>query len=160
LLAQDATNHDALEAARSLLAHRALGPRAAAAVSSALDRSGDFAGAASVLELQLTGVRGAKRLELVKRLAALKHDQLADPEGALPLLEEAIGSDIADEDVRRRYREVSAALGRGAEAVKLLASAAASVKDPATRLGVEAELGQFALERGDLAGARAAFEKA
>src|SRR6185436_21101536 len=118
-----------------------------------------FADAAAVLESQLTGVRGAKRLELVRRLAALKQDQLADPEGALPLLEEAIGSDISDEDVRRRYREVSATLGRGTEAVKLLASAAASVKDPATRLGIEAELGQFALERGDSAGARAAFEK-
>ncbi|HMJ54867.1 MAG TPA: tetratricopeptide repeat protein [Polyangiaceae bacterium] len=159
LLAKDAMHNDALEAARSLLTHRALGPRAAAAVASALDRSGDFAGAASVLELQLSGVRGTKRLELVRRLAALKQDQLADPEGAWPLLEEAIGSDISDEDARRRYREVSATLGRGTEAVKLLASAAANVKDPATRLAIEAELGQFALERGDLAGARAAFEK-
>jgi hypothetical protein len=159
LLAHDATHGAALDAARSLLAHRALGPRAAAAVAGALDRSGDFADAAAVLESQLTSVRGAKRLELVKRLAALKQDQLADPEGALPLLEEAIGSDISDEEVRRRFREVNAALGRGTEAVKLLASAAANVKDPATRLGIEAELGQFALERGDSAGARAAFEK-
>jgi hypothetical protein len=159
LLAQDPTHAAALDAARSLLTHRALGPRAATAVASALDRSGDFADAASVLESQLTSVRGAKRLELVKRLAALKQDQLADLEGALPLLEEAIGGDISDEEVRRRYREVSAALGRGTDAVKLLASAAANVKDPATRLGIEAELGQFALERGDSTGARAAFEK-
>ncbi|HMI85354.1 MAG TPA: tetratricopeptide repeat protein [Polyangiaceae bacterium] len=159
LLAQDATHGPALEAARSLLTHRALGPRAASAVASALDRSGDFAEAASVLEQQLATLRGAKRLELVKRLSALKQDQLADLAGALPLLEEAIAADISDAEVRRRYREVSAALGRGADAVKLLASAAANVKDAATRLGIEAELGQFALERGDSAGARAAFEK-
>ena len=159
LLQQEATHAAALEAARGLLGHRALGARAAAAVASALDRSGDFADAAAVLESQLATVRGAKRLELVKRLAALKQDQLADLAGALPLLEEAIGSDISDEEVRRRYREVSAALGRGTDAVKLLASAAANVKDAATRLVIEAELGQFALERGDSAGARAAFEK-
>ena len=159
LLAQDATHEAALDAARSLLGHRALGPRAAAALAAALDRSGDFADAAAVLEAQLATVRGAKRLELVKRLAALKQDQLADPQGALALLQEAIGSDISDGDVRRRYREVCATLGRGAEAVRLLASAAASVKDPATRLGIEAELGQFALDSGDLAGARTAFEK-
>ena len=72
LLSQDAIHATALDAARALLAHRALGPRAATAVAGALDRSGDFAGAAAVLEQQLSGVRGAKRLELVRRLAALK----------------------------------------------------------------------------------------
>ncbi|MET0591672.1 MAG: hypothetical protein ABW133_03160, partial [Polyangiaceae bacterium] len=159
LLAQDPTHPAALAAARGLLGHRALGARAATSVAGALDKSGDFAGAAAILESQLASVRGAKRLELVKRLATLKQDQLGDAEGALPLLEEAIGADISDEDVRRRYRAVCTALGRGADAVRLLASTAATVKDAATRLVIEAELGQFALESGDLVGARSAFEK-
>ena len=122
------------------------------------DRQGDFARASSISSNN-SRIPAARRLELLRRLAVLRQDKLERHRGFARAFEELVNADVTDDDVRRRYQEVSAALGRGAYAVRILASAVASVKNATARIRIQGELGQFAMQSGDLAGAREAFEQ-
>ena len=73
----------------------------------AYERLGDVVDAEAMLAAQLEHVRGTRRIELQKRLAVLRQDQLNDLEGALALLEEIATVDVSDAEVRRRLRDVA-----------------------------------------------------
>ncbi|HEX9298044.1 MAG TPA: hypothetical protein VF881_19525, partial [Polyangiaceae bacterium] len=159
LLAHDPTHIDAHQLAEQMLENKSVASRAAAALVDSYESRGDFERAASMLATQLEHARGGRRLDMVKKLAALRQDRLGDPGGAIALLEEVVVAEIADPEVRQRYRHAAAALDRRGDAYRILSDAAANTKDPALRVRIQSELAQFSLDSGDREGARAAFEQ-
>src|SRR5215471_1612108 len=96
---------------------------------------------------------------MLKRLAALRLDRLGDDAGAFALLEDLVVAEIADAEVRRRFRQAATAVDRYADARRILLDAAERSKDPILSLLVGAELAQFSLEAGDQEAARQTFEQ-
>jgi hypothetical protein len=158
LLVYDPAHDDARAVAGQLLEHTSLGQRAVTALIDSFEKLNEFGEAASMVARQLEVARGPRRIELQKRLAALRQDRLADDAGAMELLEVLIIGEIADADVRRRFRQAAVALDRHAEAQRTIVDAVVNSNDPVLRLRVEAELAQFSLEAGDHEGAERAFE--
>ncbi|HEY3592637.1 MAG TPA: hypothetical protein VGL13_02145, partial [Polyangiaceae bacterium] len=159
LLAYDPAHDDARAAAVQLLEHGSLGQRAVAALIDSYEKLNEFGEAASMLERQIETARGVRKVELQKRLTALRQDRLADEPGAMDLLEVLIATEVADADVRRRLRQAAAAVDRHGDAQRALIDAVMNTSDPVLRLRVEAELAQFALDAGDNEGAERAFEQ-
>jgi len=159
LLGRDPSHGGARELGERLLQNKSLAWRAATILADSYEKVGDFEAAANMLTAQLEHARGTRRLEVQRRLAALRQDRLHDLAGALAALQEIVVADVADEDVRRRFQQVSAQLDQRAAASRVLSTAAAGLKDSALRMRIQSELAQYSLEGGDRDGARGAFEE-
>lgn len=154
ILRFDPTNESAREALEPLLANKALAARAAAALESAYDRTGQVEDAVRMLGLEVEALRGPKRLEAQKRLLALLADRLDDAEGAFTVCEAVVPIDPADEAVRARLRDLAVRLGKPLDAARVVQRANLVCRDPALRARLGAELGELYLEGGDAKKAR------
>src|SRR6185295_4358385 len=74
LLAHDPSHQAARELGERLVQNKALGSRAATILADSYEKLGDFEAAASMLTAQLEHARGTRRLEVQRRLAALRQD--------------------------------------------------------------------------------------
>jgi tetratricopeptide (TPR) repeat protein len=159
LLKLDPTHAMAQSAAESLLENKQLMLRAAAALSDAFERSGDVERTVAMLTFELRHVRGLRRIEVQRRLGILRQDALSDPAGALELLAPVVAGDPGDDDLRRRFVELSLSLNQPAETARLLSRALQSHRDPAVRARVGVDVGDVYLKSGDVKKAQAAFQK-
>jgi tetratricopeptide (TPR) repeat protein len=150
VLAGDPSHARALAVAEALLEHKLVAARAAAALSDAYSTLGWVEHAAPMLTRELKLATGARRHLVGKRLAVLKQDVLGDPAGALELLGPGVAADPADDELRRRYVELSVALGQPLEAAKRLARALQTLREPDAKARVGVELGNVYLLSGDV----------
>ena len=160
LLRVDPTHPAARAIAFELLGHKGVAARAAAALSGAFEASGEPGEAARMLAVEIDMLRGPKRLDAQKRLAALTFERLADPEKTFALDEAIIPLDPADHEVRARFVKIASALDKQLEATKVLTRAATGAKDPIVRARINADLGDLLLELGDGRKARVAYQAA
>ncbi len=147
----------ARKAAEVLLAHKVLAPRAASALAGAYEKQGRHADAAKCLAIEVDHFRGPRRVEAQKKLASLKFQRLGDLAGALTLYEQVVVLDPSDDEVRERYRSLSQALDKSADATRVLTRALAGAKDAALRAKIGVELGEIFVELGDAKKAKVAF---
>ncbi len=136
-----------------------LAPRAAAALGGAYERLGRFAEAAKCLAVEVDHFRGPRRVEAQKKLAGLKFQRLGDLAGALSLYEQVVVLDASDDEVRERYRSLSAALDKSMDATRVLTRALAGAKDPGLRAKIGVEVGEIFVELGDAKRAKVAFQQ-
>ncbi|MBK8259464.1 MAG: hypothetical protein IPK82_43260 [Polyangiaceae bacterium] len=154
------TGHDsavARKAAEGLLAHKVLSPRAASALGAAYEKQGRYADAAKCVAIEVDHYRGPRRVEAQKKLGALKFQKLGDLAGALSLYEQVVVLDPSDDEVRERYRSLSRALDKLADATRVLTRALAGAKDSGLRAKIGVELGEIFVELGDSKKAKVAF---
>jgi tetratricopeptide (TPR) repeat protein len=143
-----------------LLAHKGVAARAASALSTAFDLSGEPGEAARMLATEIEMLRGPKRLEAQKRLSALTFERLADPEKTFALDEAILPLDPADHEVRARFVKIASALDKQLEATKVLTRCATGAKDPIVRARINADLGDLLMELNDGRKARVAYQAA
>ena len=160
LLRIDPAHPAARAIARELLGHKGVAARAAAALSSAFEQTGEPLEAARMLGLEIEILRGPKRLDAQKRLSALTFERLADPEKTFALDEAIIPLDPGDHEVRARFVKIASALDKQLEATRVLTRAATGAKDPVVRARINADLGDLLLELGDGRKARVAYQAA
>jgi tetratricopeptide (TPR) repeat protein len=160
LLRMDPAHPAARAIASELLSHKGVAARAAAALSSAFEASGEPGEAARMLGVEIDLLRGPKRLDAQKRLSALTFERLADPEKTFALDEAILPLDPADHEVRARFVKIASALDKQLEATKVLTRAATGAKDPIVRARINADLGDLLLELGDGRKARVAYQAA
>lgn len=158
VLRVDPSIEPAFEVAEQLLTNKAAAARAASALAGVYDRMGDANEAARMLAIEVEHLRGPKRIEAQKRLATLIFQKIGDIHGAFGHYEAIVTIDPGDEEYRQRYRELAAVLDKRGDALKVLARAAMSAKDPGLRARVNAELGELYLELGDAKKATAALK--
>lgn len=159
ILEADPAHERALSVAEALLEHRVVAPRAAAALSDAYQKAGRAESAASMLSRELKLARGPRRLLVQKRLAILRQDVLADPAGALDLLAPVVAGDPSDDELRRRYIELSLALEQPLEAAKRLSKAVQSIREAPVRARITVEVGKVYLASGDVKQALVTFQR-
>jgi len=160
LLALEPTHAHARKLAEELVSHRQLGLRAAAALSTAYERTGETQRAVEMLNHELTLVRGPRRVEVQRKLGTLRQDVLGDPAGALELLGPVVAGDPGDDDLRGRFVRLSLELGQSAQAARLLSRALQTSRDAGVRARVAADVGEVFLSSGDPRRALAAFQQA
>jgi Tfp pilus assembly protein PilF len=160
LLKIDPAHPAARAIAVELLGHKGVAARAAAALSGAYELTGEPSEAARMLGIEIDLLRGPKRLDAQKRLAALTFERLADPEKTFLLDEAILPLDPADHEVRARYVKIASALDKQLEATKVLTRAATGAKDPVVRARINADLGDLLVELGDGRKARVAYQAA
>jgi len=158
LLKIDPAHPAARAIAVELLGHKGVAARAAAALSSAYELTGEPSEAARMLGIEIDLLRGPKRLDAQKRLSTLTFERLADPEKTFLLDEAIIPLDPADHEVRARYVKIASALDKQLEATKVLTRAATGAKDPVVRARINADLGDLLVELGDGRKARVAYQ--
>jgi golgin subfamily B member 1 len=159
LLERDPVSEQAIQAAEALLDHRALVGRLAPRLSEVYARLGRTEDEATTLTLELKIARPPRLTEVHRRLVVLRQEVLQDPAGALELLEPLIARDPTDDDLRRRYLDVSATFHRQIEAARLLTRAMQLVKDPATRARIGLEVARLYASEGEPRRAQAALEQ-
>ncbi|HYP89834.1 MAG TPA: tetratricopeptide repeat protein, partial [Polyangiaceae bacterium] len=153
------THQGAHNAAESLLENRAHAGRAAAVLSDAYERSGRTDRAIAMLSFELKTVRGARRVEVQRRLGILRQDVLQDPAGALELLGPVVAGNPGDDELRQRFVMLSLGLNQPEQAARLLSRALSSSKDNAVRARVGADVGGVYLKSGEVKRAKAAFQQ-
>lgn len=146
--------------AEELVEHRQLGLRAAAALSTAYERTGEIEKAVAMLGFELKQVRGPRRVEVQRKLGILRQDVLLDPAGALELLGPVVAGDPGDDDIRQRFVTLSFELDQSAQAARLLSRALQTNRDPAVRTRVATDVGEVYLRTGDARRAQGAFQQA
>ena len=159
LLNGDPAHAMALKAAEALLESRAVSLRAAAALSDAYEKTGRVDRAVAMLGLELKQVRGPRRVEVQRRLGILRQDALHDPAGALELLAPVVAGDPGDDDLRRRFVELSLSLNQPEQAARLLARALQTSRVLSVRARVGVDVGHVYLKTGDVKRAQAAFQQ-
>jgi len=157
ILQADPSHERARGTAHRLISHKSVAGRAANALADAYQRLGTHHESAAMLEIALETLRGQKRAEAQKRLGILKQDLLGDAAGAHLLFEAVVTSDPADDEVLRRYGELSRELGKGPEAARVLLRAATTMKDAGLKARVGTEVGAIFLAAGDTKRARSAL---
>ncbi|HKQ71046.1 MAG TPA: hypothetical protein VJT73_16985, partial [Polyangiaceae bacterium] len=157
ILRQNPAHELGRRTAHRLVSHKPLAGRAAGALADAYEELGTFPEAAAMLEVSLESLRGSKRTEGQKRLGILKQDKLGDQAGAHPLFEAVVALDPGDDEVRRRYIDLSKQLGKQLEAARLLSRAATGVKETALKARLGTEVGEIYLAGNDTKRARSAF---
>ncbi|HWP08975.1 MAG TPA: tetratricopeptide repeat protein, partial [Polyangiaceae bacterium] len=160
LLLIDPAHAHARKLAEELVEHRQLGLRAAAALSTAYERTGEIEKAVAMLGFELKQVRGPRRVEVQRKLGILRQDVLGDAAGALELIGPVVAGDPGDDDLRRRFVTLSLALEQSAQAARLLSRAIQTSRDPAVRARVAVDVGDVYLRSGDTNRATAAFQLA
>lgn len=157
-LLQVEPNHPAaLALAESLREHRSVGLRATAALSDAYSAAGHTERAIEMLNIELSRVRGPRRVEVGRRLAIYRQDLLNDPVGALELLGPVVAGDPGNDEMRQRFVTLSLALDQTQQAARLLSRALSTSRDPNVRARVGVDVGEVFLKTGDLKRAEAAF---
>ncbi|MFO0588788.1 MAG: tetratricopeptide repeat protein [Polyangiaceae bacterium] len=159
LLKAHPDSEPARKAAEALLGHKVLAPRAAAALGSAHERLGRYADAARCIAIEVDHFRGARRVDAQKKLAALRFQKLGDLPGALALYEQVVVLDPSDDEVRDRYRSLSAALDKSLDATRVLTRALAGAKDANLRAKIGLEIGEIFVELGDAKKAKVALQQ-
>jgi tetratricopeptide (TPR) repeat protein len=159
LLIEPAHAH-ARKVAEELVEHRQLGLRAAAALSTAYERTHEIDKAVAMLGFELKQVRGPRRVEVQRKLGILRQDVLGDAAGALELIGPVVAGDPGDDDLRQRFVTLSLSLEQSAQAARLLSRALQTSRDPAVRARVAADVGDVYLRSGDTHRATAAFQLA
>ena len=149
LLAIDPIHEDARKVAGRLVGSKGLAARAAAALAKASEQFGTPEETSRYLSVELEHTRGTKRVGPLLKLGALKHDKLGDSAGALQALEQAMAIDPTGDELRARYLAIAAELGAWVEASKTLERALATVKDPAVKAKLTAQLGEVLQRRGE-----------
>ena len=142
-------SHDvARKTASRLLEHKAMAPRAAAALAGVYEADGDTDGVARMLTLQVEQLRGPKKTEAQKRLAKL---QLAsgDEASALANLEAVVLADASDEEARQAFVDACLSQNKLQDAARVLSRGAAGAKDPGLRGRVNADLARVHIVLGD-----------
>lgn len=157
-LESDPEHGPARRIAEDLLAHKVLGARAAELLARVHERRGAFAEAAKMLAAAIDQLRGPKKTEAQKKLAALAYERLGDRERAFALDEAVIPLDPGDAATRARFLAVAAALGKQADAIKTLSRAATSAKDAATRARIHVDLADLYRDTGDARKARLTYQ--
>jgi tetratricopeptide (TPR) repeat protein len=152
------THEAARRVAEELLSHKAVTGRAAAALAAAYDAAGEPAEAARMLAIEIEALRGPKRVEAQKKLAALTLTQLGDLEKTFALDEQILPLDPGDDDVRSRFVQLASALDKQLEATRTLTRAASASRDPAVRARIGADMGDLLRELGDAKKARASYQ--
>lgn len=158
LLKSDPVSEAALQAAESLLDLRLLGHRLAPLLVDAYARLRRPHDELAVLERELKLAHPPRLGEVQRRLAILRLDVKNDASGALDLLRPLVLSNPGDDEVRRRFLEISTTAGRATDAARALSRALTYTKDEAARARVGYDLGQLHLAQGDDAAALSAFE--
>jgi golgin subfamily B member 1 len=159
LLAAQPEDERARTIAESLLENRAVAARVAPTLSDVYEKLGWLERAAEMLGMELKLVRGPRRLEAQRRLAIIRQDVLGDPAGALELLGPVCSAEPGDDEVRRRFVELSLQLNQPGEAARLLQRALTACRDPAVRSRIAAEIGVVYLRSGDVKRAQASFQQ-
>lgn len=95
------------------------------------------------MELQLEirardGMDGAERIELLRRLAEIRNNELDDPDGALRALGEAFALDPSDEALRENLEEVAGGAGRWTVLVDSVRDALGAVSSPELAMALHA----------------------
>jgi tetratricopeptide (TPR) repeat protein len=160
LLLLDPTHPHARKLAEELLEHRQLGLRAAAALSDAYEKAGETERAVEMLSHELRQVRGPRRVEVQRRLGALRQDVLGDLAGALELLAPVVAGDPGDDELRERFVRLSLELNQSAQAARLLSRALQTSRDPGVRARVATDVGEVYVRSGDPKKALSAFQQA
>ncbi|MBN2192595.1 MAG: tetratricopeptide repeat protein [Polyangiaceae bacterium] len=158
LLVEVPGDERALAAAEALLENKVMAPRAVTALANAYAALGKHDLAAEMLMRELRIARGPRKVEVQKRLAILKQDVLNDPTSALELLGPALTADPGDDDLRRRFVELSLALNQPLDAAKLLGRALQAATDPAVKARIGATLGSVYQSSGDVKRAQTEYE--
>ncbi len=107
------------------------------------ERQGRASDELGILTRELEVARGTRLTELRKRLAILRQDFLDDLDGALEVLEPLVSAEPGDDDVRRRFLEISAMRGKRQEATRRLTRAMTNVHDVAARARIGLDLGRL-----------------
>ena len=157
ILRENPAHELARGAAHRLVSHKAFGGRAASALADAYGRLETYPESAAMLEISMESLRGPKRAEVQKRLGILRQDKLGDAAGAFSMFESVVALDPSDEEVRERYRKLSAQVGKQLEAARLLSRAAVGVREPALKARLGVEVGDIYLAARELKLARSAF---
>jgi tetratricopeptide (TPR) repeat protein len=155
LLAIDPAHEGARRVAQKLVVTRGLAGRAAAALATAFEAAGTPQEVARYLTIELENTRGPKRATVLARLASVKSERLADDTGAFDALEQALAIDSTDDGLRGRYVELATKLERYVDAARTLGRVVATVKEPAVKARMSAQLGEMLLRGGDAKRARA-----
>ena len=110
-----------------------------------------------ILTRELEVARGTRLTDLRKRLAILRQDFLDDADGALEVLEPLVSADPGDNDVRRRFLDLSAMRGRRQEAARRLTRAMTTVHDLAARARIGLDLGRLWEQNDDTQASASAY---
>lgn len=159
LLKTEPVGEPALEAAESLLELRLLGHRLAPLLAEAYARLKRPHDELRVLERELKLAHPPRLGEVQRRVAMLRMDVRGDVTGALELLAPLLVSNAGDDEVRRRFLDISTGAGRSADAARALARVLPYTRDDASRARIGYDLGSLHLTLGDSAAALAAFEQ-
>jgi tetratricopeptide (TPR) repeat protein len=150
LLSFDPTHEGARRVGERLLSVTGLTARAAAALATAYEADGLPEPIARYLLIELEIAHGPRRTRLLAELGKLKQERLGDGPGALEAYDQALALDPADEELRERYLDLAAQLGRHTDAVKLLERLIATARDEAAKARASVRLGETLLAQGDL----------
>lgn len=159
ILQVDPNHATALAVAESLREHRTVGLRATAALSDAHEAAGRTDLAIETLNIELSRVRGPRRVEVGRRLAIYRQDVLNDPMGALELLGPVVAGDPGNDEMRLRFVALSLGLDQTQQAARLLSRALSTTRDAAVRARVGVDVGEVFLKTGDAKRAEAAFQQ-
>ena len=158
LLAEDPRDSEALQTAALLLEIRTTTARAAEALATATEATGEVAAAARHWATAAEQVRGPKRVAALKRLAALRRDRLGDDAGAFEAADAALVLDAGDGELMTQYVALARSLGKQADALRTLQRAGASAREAEGKGRVGVEIGVLLAEAGDPKRARSALQ--
>lgn len=151
ILEVDKTHAEARRVATRLLESKGLAARAAAALAPGAKTTEERA---KLYAIELENTRGPRRRDVLRRIGALKQDELGDRPGALASFEQALAIDPADDELRRRFLVLGSELRGPLEVAKAFARAATVAKDAAVKTRINAEMGELLLRGGDAKRAR------
>ena len=126
--------------AEELAQNRAWLKALAPSLARTYERQGRSTDELGILTRELEVARGARLTDLRKRLAILRQDFSDDADGALEMLEPLVSAEPGDDDVRRRFLELSSLRGRRQEAARRLTRAMTTVHDLTARARIGLDL--------------------
>lgn len=160
VLRVDPSNEASVAIATELLSHKAFAARAASTLASVYERLGDFAEASRMLGVEVEHLRGPRRVEAQKRLAALTYERLGDLARTFAIDEAVVPLDPGDREVRARLVAAGTALGKLSDVARVLSRAVSAAKEPAARASISADLGDVLLATGEPRKARGVYQAA
>jgi tetratricopeptide (TPR) repeat protein len=149
LLEIDPSHDEARKVAAKLVTIKGLAGRAAAALARACEAIGTPTEVAKYLAIELESTRGPKRRDVLHKIGVLKQERMNDAAGAFEALEQGLVLDASDDDMRARYVALAGKLKKDLDAAKTLNRVQGTVKDPAVKAHVAAQMGELTLRGGD-----------
>ena len=148
LLALEPSSELALGVAEKLLVVPGLGARAASALTTACENDAPKK-VEHYISVQLETTHGSRRASLLARLGKLREDRIEDLPGAIEAYEQALDIDPADPELRVRYVGLAMKLGWYGDVTRVLDRILPHLKDAATALMANVELGEALVARGE-----------